>query len=109
MRNFLLILICILCTSCMYDRYDEDTSNQMVNPKNLIQPDDVLSQPKFVHPDRRVISVDKDCEPFWNTRIGQYDHSVTKVEYDGHRYIFFNEGYRMGVVHDPDCPCHNKE
>lgn len=28
---------------------------------------------------------------------------VLKFEYDGHNYIMFHEG----VVHDPDCPCHN--
>ena len=31
---------------------------------------------------------------------------VDKFEYDGHQYIVFYQGYRMGVVHDPDCSCH---
>ena len=31
---------------------------------------------------------------------------VTKAEYGGHTYIFFNDHYRLGVVHDPDCKCH---
>lgn len=28
-------------------------------------------------------------------------------EYRGHEYIVFRGSERMGVVHSPDCPCHN--
>ena len=37
-----------------------------------------------------------------------------RFEYDGHKYIIFhqlgstNYTNRNGVVHDPDCPCHQK-
>jgi hypothetical protein len=35
--------------------------------------------------------------------------TVYKYEYDGHKYILFGDSeYNNGVVHDPDCPCHNK-
>lgn len=33
-----------------------------------------------------------------------------RFEYDGHEYIYFPVSYyQNGVVHDPDCPCHNNE
>jgi hypothetical protein len=38
-----------------------------------------------------------------------------RFEYDGHKYIMFHKlattGYHNinGVVHDPDCPCHNNK
>lgn len=41
---------------------------------------------------------------FWNSRKHQYDYGVTEQTYKEHNYIFFKEGYRMGVVHDPECP-----
>lgn len=28
-------------------------------------------------------------------------------EYRGHKYIVFKGPERMGVIHNPDCPCHN--
>ena len=31
---------------------------------------------------------------------------VTKQEFEGHTYILFTGTYRFGIVHDPDCPCH---
>ena len=40
---------------------------------------------------------------------------ATRFEYDGHKYIMFyqygNTNYKnkSGVVHDPDCPCHNNK
>ena len=39
---------------------------------------------------------------------------ATRFEYDGHKYIMFyqygNTNYHNnGVVHDPDCPCHNNK
>lgn len=40
---------------------------------------------------------------------------VDKFNYDGHQYIEFYDFGEMrgdssvGFVHDPDCPCHNKE
>jgi hypothetical protein len=37
---------------------------------------------------------------------GMYDIRVYSVSYKGHKYLFFNSEYRLGVVHDPDCPCH---
>lgn len=35
---------------------------------------------------------------------------VTKFTYDGHNYIsIISHIYVVdGIVHDPDCPCHNK-
>lgn len=35
---------------------------------------------------------------------------VTKFTYDGHNYISINSRSYIvdGIVHDPDCPCHNK-
>lgn len=39
------------------------------------------------------------------------DH-ITEVNYKGHRYLLYKEGYSHrgygGIVHDPDCPCHKK-
>ena len=35
--------------------------------------------------------------------------SVYRYEYNDHKYILFGDSeYNNGVVHDPDCPCHNK-
>lgn len=32
--------------------------------------------------------------------------SITREYFDGHYYIIFSPNYhKMGVVHDPDCPC----
>ena len=28
-----------------------------------------------------------------------------KIEYSGHSYIVFSDGYSFDVVHDPDCEC----
>lgn len=34
---------------------------------------------------------------------------VYKFQYNGHNYIMFSESkWANGVVHDPDCPCQNK-
>lgn len=31
--------------------------------------------------------------------------AVTRVEFEGHRYLMFNrDGYGAAVLHDPDCP-----
>lgn len=41
--------------------------------------------------------------------------AVERVECDGHQYILFisygefPRGDISGIVHDPDCPCYNKE
>ena len=32
---------------------------------------------------------------------------ATTIQHDGHRYVRFKN--RDGVIHDPDCPCHNAE
>lgn len=34
---------------------------------------------------------------------------VIHLEYNGHKYILFNSYHRLGVIHDPDCPCHKKQ
>lgn len=40
---------------------------------------------------------------------------ATKFEFNGHQYIEFRDksysgyDYGVGYVHDPDCPCHQKE
>lgn len=33
---------------------------------------------------------------------------VRHFEYKGHKYIQFASKSSMGIVHDPDCTCHNK-
>ena len=43
--------------------------------------------------------------------LTKFDH-VRHFEYKGHKYIQFEVGpwtkqARMGIVHDPDCGCHN--
>lgn len=30
------------------------------------------------------------------------------VEYNGHSYIIYQGRYKGGIIHDPDCPCHQK-
>ena len=57
----------------------------------------------------------------WRNNSNTHDKKIdnidvaTRFEYDGHKYILFmrygNTNYtnQTGVVHDPDCPCHNKE
>ena len=39
--------------------------------------------------------------------ILNYFDEVTHFDYKGHKYISFVVGYKMGIVHDPDCDCHN--
>lgn len=37
------------------------------------------------------------------------DIKVYKFQYNGHNYLMFSKSkFSNGVVHDPDCPCHNK-
>lgn len=32
--------------------------------------------------------------------------NITREYFDGHYYIVFSPNYyKMGVIHDPDCPC----
>lgn len=33
---------------------------------------------------------------------------VTHFTYKGHKYIKFEKPYKIGIVHDPNCDCHNK-
>ncbi|MCF0114065.1 MAG: hypothetical protein HUJ56_01840 [Erysipelotrichaceae bacterium] len=33
-------------------------------------------------------------------------HTVYTFDYEGHSYIWFEVGYRAGVVHNPDCKCY---
>lgn len=33
---------------------------------------------------------------------------VTHFTYKGHKYIKFEKPYKMSIVHDPNCDCHNK-
>ena len=34
---------------------------------------------------------------------------IYRFKYDGHKYILFYAGdNRNGIVHDPDCPCHEQ-
>ena len=38
-----------------------------------------------------------------------YFHTIRHFEYEGHKYISFEQGYgrsaTKGIVHDPDCHC----
>ena len=61
------------------------------------------------------ITVEKiDLRHYYKTNNGDttyYREHVYayKFKYSGHHYISFRStGSRCGVVHDPDCPCHNK-
>lgn len=38
--------------------------------------------------------------------ILNYFDKVTHFDYKGHKYISFAVGYKMGIVHDPNCHCH---
>ncbi len=31
------------------------------------------------------------------------------VDYHGHSYIIYQGRYKGGIIHDPDCQCHQKE
>jgi hypothetical protein len=41
--------------------------------------------------------------------VTKYFNTIRHFEYDGHKYISFEQGYSKaatrGVVHDPDCHC----
>lgn len=42
----------------------------------------------------------------------QTENSKTAIReyFDGHYYIIFSPNYyKMGVIHDPDCPCKNNK
>ena len=39
--------------------------------------------------------------------ILNYFDKVTHFDYKGHKYISFVVGYKMGIVHDPDCSCNS--
>ena len=56
------------------------------------------------------------CEPSTANVINQkqevavsYFNTVRHFEYEGHKYISFEQGYgktaTKGIVHDPDCYC----
>ena len=58
------------------------------------------------------------CEPSEAIVINQkqevavsYFNTVRHFEYEGHKYISFEQGYgkaaTKGIVHDPDCHCNN--
>lgn len=59
--------------------------------------------------------VSVSCRHPRNTQVSEtrVDY-VEKFEYNGHHYLMFktngstNYHNMSGVVHDPDCPCHNK-
>lgn len=55
-----------------------------------------------------------ECEShreFVNIKVKNWSKtlSVYRYEYDGHKYILFGDAEGSnGVVHDPDCPCHEQ-
>lgn len=44
-----------------------------------------------------------------NYMPGQEAICIIHVEYNKHKYILFHSHNRLGVVHDPDCPCCKKQ
>ena len=32
-------------------------------------------------------------------------HQVKYLEFDGHQYVKYTDGYRGGLCHSPKCPC----
>lgn len=36
-------------------------------------------------------------KPTWGT--------FKTVEFEGHKYLMYEDGYRAGLEHHPDCPC----
>ena len=37
--------------------------------------------------------------------LEEYDR-ITHFNYKGHKYIKFEKPYKIGIVHDPNCHCH---
>lgn len=40
--------------------------------------------------------------------LNDYDDAIVPVEYNGHKYIIYKGVRKGGIIHDPDCPCHQK-
>lgn len=36
-------------------------------------------------------------------------YGFSKAEYCGHTYIVWKSPYKGGIMHDPDCSCHNRD
>lgn len=43
------------------------------------------------------------------TGCGREKVDAYRVETDGHDYIVFQTNSGLSCIHDPDCPCHNKQ
>lgn len=84
MKKFVFVIIAGLVLSACCEVCDETTSNKQIveNPVDVIL----------------------DSEEYY------YSLDATHFEYNGHKYILFEEYERWGgIVHDPDCPCHKKD
>lgn len=40
--------------------------------------------------------------------LNDFDDAIVPVEYNGHKYIIYKGIRKGGIIHDPDCPCHQK-
>ncbi len=40
--------------------------------------------------------------------LNDFDDAIVPVEYNGHKYIIYKGVRKGGIIHDPDCPCHQK-
>lgn len=40
--------------------------------------------------------------------LNDVDDAIVSVEYNGHKYIIYKGVRKGGIIHDPDCPCHQK-
>ena len=44
-------------------------------------------------------------DSFYVSNVGYIDY----VEFDGHQYVQYYDGYRGSLCHSPKCPCLNKD
>ena len=40
--------------------------------------------------------------------LNDFEDAIVPVEYNGHKYIIYKGIQKGGIIHDPDCPCHQK-
>ncbi len=40
-----------------------------------------------------------------NVKSINYVSGISKIEYNGHSYILFNQYQKSSLIHDPDCNC----
>ena len=80
-----LVIVVIIYSFIGYRIYMESNQNTQVRESNI---------------------VNQDIETKQCSKQTTRSKNITREYFDGHYYIVFSPNYyKMGVIHDPDCPC----